>query len=90
MRDSPQSSSVLRSAGERVGNVLAGIPPAIRDFFGGIGEGAGLHSAFDWAAMILGLALLLSSIGGLVRRRRIVGPVVSGAIGVALMTWAIT
>ena len=82
------AGGILRTAGESVGNFLAGIPPALVDFFSGVAAGAGLHGVVDWAAMIFGLALLLSAIGGF-RRRRIVGPMIGGAFGVALMGWAI-
>jgi len=82
------AGGILRTAGEGVGSFLPGIPPALVDFFSGVAAGAGLHGVVDWAAMILGLALLLSAIEGF-RRRRIVGPMVGGAIGVALMGWAI-
>ena len=82
------SSGIVRAAGEGVGNFLAGIPPALIDFVSGIAAGAGLHGVLDWAAMILGLGLLLSTVRGL-RRKRIVGPMIGGTIGVALMGWAI-
>ncbi|WP_350036555.1 hypothetical protein [Pseudohaliea sp.] len=71
-----------------MGHFLAGIPPALIDFFSGIAVGAGLHGVLAWAAMIFGLGLLLSAVRGL-RRQRIVGPMIGGAIGVALMGWAI-
>ena len=82
------AGDILRSAGEGLGSFLAGIPPALVNFFSGVAAGAGLHGVVDWAAMLFGLALLLSAIRGF-RRRRIVGPMVGGAIGVALMGWAI-
>ncbi|MHA7817837.1 MAG: hypothetical protein ACX93N_15275 [Pseudohaliea sp.] len=82
------SSGIVRAAGEGVGNFLAGIPSALIDFFSGIAAGAGLHGVLDWAAMILGLGLLLSAVRGL-RRKRIVGPMIGGTIGVTLMGWAI-
>jgi len=34
------SSGIVRAAGEGVGNFLAGIPPALIDFFSGIAAGA--------------------------------------------------
>jgi len=71
-----------------VGSFLAGIPPALIDFFGGVATGAGLNGILDWAVMLVGLALLMSAIQG-VRRRRIVGPMLSGTIGVMLIGWAI-
>lgn len=88
MRDTADSGGFLRSVGEFFGSVLAGIPPAIGEFFSGVGAGAGVHGFFDWAAMILGLALLLSALGG-IRKRRFVGPVLLGVIGVAFMGVAI-
>lgn len=88
MNRAAQSGGVLRSIGEGVGNVLAGIPPAIGDFFSGVGAGAGVHSTLDWVALIVGLALLLSAFNGL-RRGRIVAPALRGLMGVALMGWAI-
>lgn len=83
------SGGVAQSSGEVVGGFLSGIPGAISDFFSGVGTGAGVHGFFDWAALILGIAMLLSSIQGF-RRGRIVGPVVSGFVAVALMGWAVT
>jgi hypothetical protein len=80
--------SAPRSAGEWVGNLLASIPPALMDFAGGVAAGAGLYGWLDWAAMLLGFALLLSTFRGF-RRGRIVGPVLRAAIGVLLMGWAI-
>lgn len=83
------SSNFLRSAGESVGSFLAGVPPAMADFFGGVGASAGVHGVFDWTALLFGIALLLSTIRGLTRGR-IVGSVLRGVIGVALMGWAMT
>jgi hypothetical protein len=88
MSDAADSDGVLRTAGEGVGGFIAGIPSAISDFFGGVGEGAGVHGTFDWIALIIGLALLASAVRGL-RRGRIVGPVVNGFLAVAFMGWAI-
>ncbi len=89
MDETADNGGVLQSIGEAVGGFLAGIPPAINAFFSGLGEGAGVAGPFDWIALILGLALLLSVIRGL-KRGRIVGPVIRGFIGVALMGWAVT
>jgi hypothetical protein len=89
MDEAAESGSVTASAGEAVGGFLAGIPPAIGDFFSGVGQGAGVAGLFDWAALIVGIALLLSVIRG-VRRGRIVGPAIRGVIGVALMGWAVS
>ena len=46
------AGGILRTAGEGVGSFLAGIPPALVDFFSGVAAGAGLHGVVDWAAMI--------------------------------------
>ena len=89
MADTPDSSGTMQSAGEAVGGVLSGIPSAISNFFAGVGNGAGVHGVLDWAALVIGLALLLSVIQG-VRRGRIVGPFLRGVVGVALMGWAVT
>ncbi|PLW83859.1 hypothetical protein CWI75_00405 [Kineobactrum sediminis] len=88
MSDSADSNGFLRSAGENVGGFLAGIPSAIRDFFSGVGEGAGVYGFLDWAALIIGIALLISAARGF-GRGRIVGPVLRGFIGLAVMGWAV-
>ncbi|MFK7829323.1 MAG: hypothetical protein AB8B57_06030 [Congregibacter sp.] len=88
MNETAGSGGFLRSIGESVGSFLAGIPPAIGEFFGGVGQGAGVNGILDWTALILGLALLLSTIRGF-KRGRIVGPMFRGMIGVAIMGWAI-
>ena len=84
-----QSGGILQALGEAVGSFLSGIPPAVRSFVTGVGEGAGVHGFLDWTALVLGLALLLSVIRSL-KAGRIVGPVVRGAIGIALMGWAVS
>lgn len=89
MAESTESEGALSSAGEAVGGVLSAIPDAIGSFFGGVGEGAGVHGPFDWIALVVGLALLLSTIRGF-RRGRIVGPMLRGFFGVVLMGWAVT
>jgi len=89
MARASDSGGLLQSLGEAVGGFLAGIPPAINSFFAGVGLGAGVHGFFDWTALILGLALLLSVISGL-KKGRVVGPVVRGFLGVALMGWAVS
>ncbi len=89
MDETSESGSVSESAGEAVGGVLAKVPPAIADFFSGVGEGAGVHGVIDWTALIVGVAFLLSTIRG-VRRGRIVGPAIRGIIAVALMGWAVS
>ena len=89
MAETAKSDGILQSLGEAIGSFLSGIPGAISSFFGGLGEGAGVHGALDWVAFILGIALLVSVVRG-VRRGRVVGPIVRGAIGVALMGWAVS
>lgn len=89
MEETTDSGGILQWLGEVVGGFLAGIPPAIGNFFTGVGEGAGVYGFMDWAALILGIALLLSAIKGL-SSGRIVGPILSGAIGLALMGWAVS
>jgi len=75
--------------GEQVGSFIAQLPGAISDFFGGVGEGAGVSGFIDWAALLIGLAMVLSAAKGL-KGGKIVGPIIGGAIGVALMGWAIS
>lgn len=89
MNETADSGNFLRSAGESVGSFLTGIPPAIGSFFGGVGASAGVNGVLDWTALLFGIALLLSTIRGLTRGR-IVGSVLRGVIGVALMGWAMT
>jgi hypothetical protein len=83
-----QSDGFLQSLGEAFGGFLAAIPAGLNSFFGGVGEGAGVHGMFDWVALVLGLALLLSTIRGF-SRGRVVGPMLRGVIAVALMGWAV-
>ncbi|GEM_PF-1178017 len=89
MDASAQSGDFLRSAGESVGSFLAGIPPALGHFFGGLGASAGVNGVLDWTTLLFGIALLLSTIQGLMRGR-IVGSALRGVMGVALMGWAMT
>ncbi|WP_439106125.1 hypothetical protein [Congregibacter sp.] len=89
MDETTQGGGLAESSGEAVGGFLSGIPAALSDFFAGVGKGAGVNGMFDWAALIIGLALLLGAARG-IRRGRIVGPVVSGFIAVALMGWAVS
>jgi hypothetical protein len=89
MDETNGSDGILNWLGELVGNFIAAIPGALGDFFTGVGEGAGVNGAADWAALIIGLALLLGGVKGL-KDGRIVGPIIGGAIGVALMGWAIS
>jgi hypothetical protein len=83
------SGGFLGSLGASIGGFIAQIPAALGEFFGGVGEGAGVHGLFDWAALLIGVGLLISVIRG-VRRGRIIGPAIRGVIGVALMGWAVT
>ena len=89
MEDAESSDGILNWLGELVGNFLAAIPGALGDFFTGVGEGAGVSGTVDWMALIIGLALVLGGAKGL-KDGRIVGPIIGGAIGVALMGWAIS
>lgn len=89
MDETADSGGILQWLGEVVGGFLAGIPPAIGNFFTGVGEGAGVYGFLDWTALIIGIALLLSAIKGL-KGGSIIGPILRGAIGVALMGWAIS
>ncbi|MFT7288295.1 MAG: hypothetical protein ACI87W_002412, partial [Halieaceae bacterium] len=89
MSTAADSDSVLHSAGEGVGGFLAGIQPAMGDFFSGVVEGAGVHGMLDRIALIIGIALLVLTIQGL-RRGRIVGPMLRGVIAVAFRGWAVT
>ena len=84
-----ESESMLHSVGESVGGFLASLPDSIGSFFAGIGAGAGVQGFFDWAGLIIGLALLLSTVKSF-RAGRIVGPMLRGFVGVALMGWAVT
>lgn len=83
-----ESGGFFRSLGEFIGNALSGIPDALNSLFSGISEGAGVYGFVEWAAFLIGLSFLVSVIAG-VKRGRIVGPVVRGFIGVALMGWAV-
>ena len=89
MEETTESGGVLQWLGEVIDGFLAGIPPAIGNFFTGVGEGAGVHGFLDWTALILGIALLLSAVKGL-KGGGVVGPILRGAIGVALMGWAVS
>lgn len=82
-------SGVLQWLGEMVGNLLSAIPGALGDFFAGVGEGAGISGYADWGAFLIGLGLILSGVKGLTNGN-IVGSIISGAIGVGLMSWAVT
>ncbi len=87
--EAADSGGIFRWLGDRVGKFLAELPGSIADFFGGVGEGAGVSGFIDWAALLIGLAMILSSAKGL-KGGKIVGPILGGAIGVALMGWAIS
>lgn len=89
MAETSDSGGILQSVGEVLGGFLSAIPPAIGSFFAGIGRGANVEGFLDWIALAFGLALLIGAIRGLMRGR-IVGPLVSGAIAVVLMGWAVS
>ncbi|MDP5052276.1 MAG: hypothetical protein NWP69_00685 [Congregibacter sp.] len=89
MNDTTDSGGIAQSSGEAVGGFLSGIPGGLSDFFAGVGKGAGVNGMFDWAALIIGIALLLGAARG-IKRGRIVGPIVSGFVAVALMGWAVS
>lgn len=88
MSDSADSGGFLRAVGESIGGFLAETPAAIRSLFSGIGEGAGVQGFLGWTALIIGIALLISAARGF-WRGRIVGPALSGFIGLAAMGWAV-
>lgn len=89
MNTDPESAGMLQGTGKAIGGFIAGIPDAVRSFFAGLGQGAGVSGLFDWIALVIAIALLLSVVRS-VRRGRIVGPFVSGAIAIALLGWAVT
>ncbi|WOJ97031.1 hypothetical protein R0137_00315 [Congregibacter brevis] len=89
MDEATEAGGIAQSSGEAVGGFLSGIPSTLSDFFAGIGKGAGVNGMFDWAALVIGIALLLGAARG-IRRGRIVGPIVSGFIAVAMMGWAVS
>ncbi|WP_439101787.1 hypothetical protein [Congregibacter sp.] len=89
MDEGTQDGGLAQSSGEAVGGFLSGIPAALRDFFAGVGKGAGVNGMFDWIALVIAIALLIGAARG-IRRGRIVGPLVSGFIAVALMGWAVS
>ncbi len=80
---------IFGTLGEQVGRFLAESPGGLVDFFGGVGRGAGVSGFVDWAALLIGLALILAGAKGLMGGK-IVRPIIVGAIGVALMGWAVT
>lgn len=88
MAETSESGGVIQYAGEGVWGVISSIPPAIGDFFTGVGRGAGADRFFDWTAVLIGMVILISVVTGL-KRGRIAGPVVSGLIGVTLLGWAV-
>ena len=89
MEETAESDGALHNTGEAVGGFISKIPDAVGSFFGGLGEGAGVHGAFDWIALVIGIALLASVYRGF-KRGRIVGPMLSGLIGITLMGWAVS
>ena len=88
MSEASDTNGFLQALGEAVGGFIAGLPSAIGSFFSGVGAGAGVHGFFDWAALLIGIALLVSVIRD-VRKGRIVWPALRGVIGIALMGWAV-
>ncbi|MEE4278122.1 MAG: hypothetical protein V2I82_06620 [Halieaceae bacterium] len=89
MNETEASGGLLKSLGEGVGNFISAIPGAINSFFSGLGEGAGVHGAIDWIALVISIAMLISAARG-IKRGRIVGPALGGLIGVALLGWAVS
>ena len=87
--EAADSGGIFSWLGERVGQISRRTAGSIADFFGGVGEGAGVSGFIDWAALLIGLAMILSSAKGL-KGGKIVGPILGGAIGGALMGWAIS
>lgn len=88
MSDSADSGGFLGAVGESIGGFLAEVPAVIGEFFSGIGEGAGVQGFLGWTAFIVGIALLISAARGFCQGR-IVGPSLSGFIGLAAMGWAV-
>ena len=89
MSSASNSGGFLQSVGEAIGGFIAGIPSAVGSFFAGVGAGAGVQGVFDWTALFIALALLLSTLQGF-RKGRILGPALRGFIGVALLGWAVS
>lgn len=88
MSDTESSGGIFQSMGETIGGFISGIPPAMGDFFTGVGKGAGVNGILDWTLLLIGIALLLSVIRGL-KRGKFIGPAVRGLIGIALMGLAV-
>lgn len=84
-----ESGGAVQASGEAVGGVISEIPSTVGSFFAGVGEGAGVHGILDWAALLIGVSFLLSTIRG-IKRGRIFGPAIRGFIGIALMGWAVS
>lgn len=89
MNATAESGGLLQASGEALGSFIAGIPGAVRGFFGGLGQGAGISGVLDWIALVIAIALLLSVVRS-VRRGRIVGPFINGVIAIALLGWAVS
>lgn len=89
MDETSNSGGLAQSSGEAVGGVISGIPGTLSDFFGGVAKGAGVNGMLDWAMLVVGIALLLGAARG-IKRGKIVGPLLSGFIAVALMGWAVS
>lgn len=80
---------MLQEIGQAIGGFIAGIPDAVRSFFAGLGQGAGVGGLFDWIALVVAIALLLSVVRSF-RRGRIVGPFITGACAIALLGWVVS
>ncbi len=88
MSEATDDGSLAQGAGEAVGGVISGIPGVVGDFFTGLGDGAGIHGVIDWTLLVIAIAMFFSVYRGL-KRGRIIGPVLRGLIGVALLGLAI-
>ncbi|WP_142847639.1 hypothetical protein [Telmatospirillum sp. J64-1] len=96
-----QEQGLLDRFGEAIGRFVAWIvslftdtfgslAEGVRSFFGGIARGAGLQNPglFTWILLILGLMILYGAIRSALRGG-IVGAVVQGVIGIAVLAWAL-
>ena len=68
---------IFGTLGEQIGRFLAELPGGLVDFFSGVGRGAGVSGFIDWAALLIGLALILAGAKGL-KDGKIVRPIVIG------------
>lgn len=87
--------------GEAIGRAIAGLVGlfeavweafggAFGAFFGGLSRGLGIEDAglFTWILIGLGLLLIAGAIQGFLNRN-IVGPLVSLALGIAVLGWVV-